>query len=96
MSDRIIAFIEKTFKAHIYEKLRKCDPENGFESYEHFINHNKQMVENLNYRDLEFLLKLIEEIENGTIFHADTEHFASMKTSFIYFDKNQKLILVNK
>ncbi len=100
MADRIIAFVEKNFKEHIYEQLRQSNQafaqkNNCFDSYKQFFDHNKKIVENLNCGDIEFLLKLTEEITDGHILQADSEHFIGRKTITFYFDKMGKLILIN-
>lgn len=94
MTEKIIEFVEKHFKEYIYEKLR-LSTENSYDSYSQFIDHNKKTIETLNCRDVEFLLRLIEEISAGHILQADSEHFVGRKITLFYFDKSSNLILIH-
>jgi hypothetical protein len=59
--ETIIEFIKNTFGTYQYDRMTKFN-NTGFEDYEHFIRHNTNCINELNYNDIIFVIKLIKMI----------------------------------
>lgn len=94
--EKIIRFIDNTFYDS-YERMVDLNEDCGFgeDDYDKFIKHNEKCIKKLSDDDLHFINHLIDKIEKEDIMQCDEEYFSEWDTHSIYFNINNKLVLMH-
>jgi hypothetical protein len=91
----IIKFILRRISKNQFDRMNTMyDIEPIFESYDHFIEHNEKCVKNMSSNDLNFIMQLIERLNN--ILHSDSESFGNWESRGIYFDITDNLVIMRQ
>lgn len=97
MDNEIMDFIIDTFKPYSFERLVDSNKDCGFDEneYEKFIAHNRKCVNKLTMSDRVFVTTLIDKIKNKFILQCDEEIFNEWESYVIYFNIDNKLVIVH-
>lgn len=95
MNNKILDFIKKSVDEDSFERMQYLNDDCGFNDYVHFIEHNKNCLENLSSDDISFVFNLKKMIENNRICNRDEESIIEWNTTKIYFNKDKKIVVMN-
>jgi len=93
--NKIFEFITKTFSKYSYNRMVDYNEKHGFESFDHFLNHNKKCVDQSNDQDTDFMLTLIEKINKEYIAQCDEEDFIEWDTDTLFFNIKNQLVFMH-
>ena len=68
--------------------------EHGFKDYEHFINHNKKCIDDLDDNQTNITGHIINMIHGDNLLQCDEEDFVESKSMTIYYNINNKLVIL--
>jgi hypothetical protein len=93
----LISFIRNSISEDDYEYgLYHVDDNDTFKSYEQFIDHNKNVLNDMSDEDVKFLRELSYKIEYEKVEMVDEERIHGIEyASGFYFNKHKILVLVS-
>lgn len=80
---------------HDYERMVDYDSSsiNTTKSYEEFVNYQRATATGLSADDSAFLKNLVQRVLRGKMSQVDMESCGPMRSSYVYFDKKQNLVV---
>lgn len=75
--------------------VHECNGIDESMSYDNFISYNKKCLNDLSYDDVRWIWSLCKRLKHDIIGLMDLDSCAIFKASYIFYDNNKNLVIVN-